>query len=93
MKLKVGQKLTRLLAGVVPMKVTIESIDNKENTFMVSSDASGIDGWIFDIKTGVEIDDFLKWGPKYGTTGSYIKEIVKSNDKVKIKKMKEKYEK
>jgi len=28
--------------------------------------------WMFDRKTGAEIDHDLRWGPEYGRTGSYI---------------------
>lgn len=30
-------------------------------------------GWSFDRETGVEEDEDLQWGVKYGRTGSYLK--------------------
>lgn len=82
MKLEVGKKLTRLLGGEIPMIVVIESIDIKTNTFMVNVEDSNIpvgEGWTFCSKTGYEIDDFLKWGPRYKRSGSFIKEIKVDN--------------
>jgi hypothetical protein len=32
-------------------------------------------GWTFDRKTGAEIDDDLKWGPKYGVTGTQLEKL------------------
>lgn len=81
MELKIDQKLTRLLGGSIPMEVIIGEIDDE--TIKVGS-VDGIisytDGWTFCKKTGVEIDERFKWGPKYGQTGSYIKEIVEENN-------------
>ena len=73
--MKIGDKLTRLLAGIVPMEVIVGEITETE--FKVSS-GDGIipveHGWTFDRKTGAEIDHDLHWGPMYGITGSYIKD-------------------
>lgn len=35
-------------------------------------------GWTFDRKTGVEEDDDMEWGVKYGATGTYLKLKEKS---------------
>lgn len=37
-------------------------------------------GWMFDKKTGAEIDDDLHWGPKYGRTGSFAVEVRKATN-------------
>lgn len=60
---KVGDKVTRMLAGAVPMKLQITEITD---TKIVCGD------WEFDKATGAEIDDLLGWGSPPLTTGSYI---------------------
>ena len=70
---QVGDTLTRMLAGTVPMPVIVGEV--KDDTIKVGSQDGRIkwqDGWEFDRKTGMEIDDYLAWGPKYGITGSFI---------------------
>ena len=76
MKIEIGDKLTRMLGGTLPMEVIVGSIT--EDTFRVGSADGKIthdEGWIFCSRTGYEIDHRLKWGPQYGTSGSFIKEI------------------
>lgn len=34
------------------------------------------DSWTFCRKTGAEIDHELQWGPMYGATGTFIKELM-----------------
>lgn len=68
--ISVGSEVTRMLAGTIPMKLKITSI---ENNVITCSD------WEFDLETGAEIDDYLDWGPPPKSTGSYIKEIVDYN--------------
>jgi len=64
--LKVGDVVTRWLAGEIPQDLKITEIDdkiiycNKEH------------GWWFDRATGCEIDDDLDWGPPPKMTGSII---------------------
>lgn len=87
MEIKVRQKCTRMLAGKIPMAVVIESIDKSKNTFMVNTEKYEMKkghGWTFDIKTGIEIDHYLGWGPQYKRVGSFIKEITKVNDKNEV---------
>lgn len=60
--LKVGDQVTRVLAGMVEMDLTITSI---------SLEHIICDDWIFDISTGLEIDDVLNWDSNF--SGSYIK--------------------
>lgn len=62
--LKVGDTVTRMLAGIVPMPLTVSEI------------ADGIvqcGHWQFDIVTGAEIDPDLGWGPPPMMTGSFLK--------------------
>jgi hypothetical protein len=35
-------------------------------------------GWLFESKTGAEYDEELKWGTRYGVTGTYLKLKEKS---------------
>lgn len=65
--MKVGDKVTRWLAGKVPMELIITEVTDDK----IVGSAHGCE-WEFDPKTGAEIDDHLEWGPKYGITGSYI---------------------
>lgn len=59
---KPGDVVTRMLAGVVPMKLKVAAVTDKI-----------IDcGWTFDRITGAEIDEDLDWGPPPKHTGSYL---------------------
>lgn len=71
--LKVGDQFVRLLKATQSMvhlrvtRVTPETIE------------SGT--WIFDKKTGGELDLRMKWEPREGSTGSYIRPPVTSTDR------------
>lgn len=79
--LKVGDPFIRLLAGSIPMEMIVTKIENEslfaraKNLSYESSSCNDEADWQFDRKTGVEIDEDLHWGPKYGVTGSFIKEV------------------
>lgn len=61
--MKIGDKVIRMLAGTVPMNLTVTGI----------TDATIFCGdWEFDRVTGAEIDEFLGWGPPPLQTGSYL---------------------
>lgn len=64
--MKVGDKVTRMLAGTIPMELTITAMTEDR---IICGD------WEFDLKTGAEIDEELGWGPppKFAMTGSFIK--------------------
>ena len=64
MNLKVGDKVTRMLAGVISLELIVTKITS--NTIECGD-------WTFDLATGAEIDDYLGWGPPPKITGSYIK--------------------
>ena len=61
--LQVGDVVTRMLGGSVPMMLTISAVTD---TLIICG------GWKFCRKTGVEIDEGLGWGPQYGITGSFL---------------------
>ncbi len=61
--LQVGDKVTRWLAGSIPMPLKVTAVTE---TIIECAD------WTFDRATGAEIDDFLGWGPPPKMTGSYI---------------------
>ena len=75
--LKAGSTVTRLLAGTVPMPMRVLRVDAnlihctpKEMSLKAAVRRNLI--WTFDRDTGAEIDDFLRWGPAYGITGSFL---------------------
>lgn len=61
---KVGDVVTRLLAGKIPMKMLVTHVDTKTMT------CGG--GWMFDRETGWEEDSDLGWGVDFGRTGSHL---------------------
>lgn len=69
---KVGDRVTRMLAGAVPMELDVVAVD--ETLIHCGWSGGGIDGWTFDRLSGIEVDDELGWGPRYGRTGSYLVE-------------------
>jgi hypothetical protein len=63
--LKVGDKVTRMLAGTIPMELTVTEIKDGVITCEM--------GYQFNAKTGGEIDDYFGWTGEPNTlTGSYI---------------------
>jgi uncharacterized membrane protein YgcG len=74
--LKVGDTVTRMLAGTVAMEMKVIKLDEKliycGATRPGAPPVTADDCWTFDRETGVEEDDLLKWGVKYGATGSYL---------------------
>ena len=64
MSRKVGDIVTRMLAGDIPMKLKITEIDDK---FIHCG------WWKFDKDNGAEIDEELGWTNK--KTGSFLQEI------------------
>jgi hypothetical protein len=63
-KVKVGDVVTRMLAGTIPMALRVTEIT-------VLSIICG--DYTFDKVTGAEIDDYLNWGPPPLMTGSFLK--------------------
>lgn len=64
--IKVGDTVTRMLAGVIPMQLKVTSVTD---TLIKCGDEGG---WWFDRKTGAEEDEELQWGVKFGATGSFL---------------------
>jgi beta-lactamase class D len=74
--LKVGDVITRMLGGKLPMRMEVVKVSEDLITCN-SADDGFAGGWTFDRKTGVEEDADLQWGVRFGHTGSYlIKETV-----------------
>jgi hypothetical protein len=67
-ELKVGDTITRWLAGTIPMELRVTEITDTE----ILCGPRGV-GYMFDKATGAEIDEELGWGPLPKMTGSYIK--------------------
>ena len=61
--LKVGDVVTRMLAGTVPMRLPVSEITDQIIT---------CGDWQFDRATGAEIDKDLGWGPPPLRTGSVL---------------------
>lgn len=64
--LKVGDTVTRLIAGSIPMKLVVTDVDER---FVY---CGGPGGWKFDRDSGHEVDEELGWGPQFGVTGSFL---------------------
>lgn len=62
-KIEVGDVVTRILAGEIPVKLKVTDI--KDGRVICGA-------WEFDAKTGAEIDDDLGWGPPPKRTGSFL---------------------
>lgn len=61
--LKVGDVVTRMLAGTIPVRLSVSAITDRIITCST---------WEFDRATGAEIDEELGWGPPPLMTGSYL---------------------
>ncbi len=79
--LKVGDKVIRSI-GQDPKSVKMPMIVKSKTDKIIVCNAihdSGTEidgGWEFDLKTGAEEDEDLRWGVKYGATGSFIESKV-----------------
>ena len=62
--LKPGDTVTRMLAGTVPVVCTVEKVEDGI-VYMAG-------GWTFDQLTGIEEDEELGWGVRFGYTGSFL---------------------
>ena len=75
--LKVGDRVNRRIGDNGPIML-MEVVDLGDDLI----ECGAVHGksvlrfeWTFDRKTGAEVDDYLKWGPKYGITGTYLERI------------------
>ena len=62
-----GDVVCRMLAGTIPMLLTVTTVDDE----LIHCGAEGA-GWAFDRVSGVEVDEELGWGPSFGISGSYL---------------------
>lgn len=62
---KAGDKVTRLLAGSIPMELQVVSVDDR----LIHC---GPFGWTFCRDTGAEVDECLGWGAPPLQTGSFL---------------------
>jgi hypothetical protein len=68
MGLKVGDMVTRMLAGTIPMELRVTEITDTE----ILCGPRNV-GYMFDKATGYEIDEELGWGSPPRMSGSFIK--------------------
>jgi len=60
---RVGDRVLRLLAGLVPMPLRVTGLDDE---------LIHCGPWRFDRDCGAEVDGELGWGPAHGITGSCL---------------------
>ena len=87
--LKVGDRVMRYLGGDtgVPMLMEVIEVSDeiitcgaiKNNKLVMDPDSGKPIDWTFDRNSGAEEDHYLKWGVKFGITGSFLKEIPSAN--------------
>lgn len=66
---RVGDTVTQAFGGTeIRLKLVVTAV----NDDLIQ--CGGPDGWHFDRETGLEVDEELKWGPKYGITGTFLVE-------------------
>lgn len=70
---KVGDTVTRMLAGKIPMELPVTKVDDK---LIYCGFDDPEQAWTFDRVGGIEVDHDLRWGPEYGATGSYLVAVV-----------------
>lgn len=76
--LTAGCIVTRMLAGTIPQKMVVRLVDD-DYIYCAAEGFGEFDektgewtGWKFDRDTGVEEDEELGWGKKFGLTGSFL---------------------
>ena len=65
--LKVGDRVCRMLSGVIPLNLTVSEVDQSNNGFIHCGP------WKFHKVTGGEVDEDIGWDGH--TTGSFIQEV------------------
>jgi hypothetical protein len=58
-----GEWVTRVLAGSIRMRLVVTEV---LGPMLVCGD------WMFDRRTGMEVDPELGWGPETGVSGSFL---------------------
>jgi len=80
-KIQPGDLVTRLVGGVAEVQLIVVRVNEQE----IHCGVPGTDGtsegnyWSFCRRTGAEIDHFLRWGPRYGRTGSQLIGVVRKS--------------
>lgn len=62
-EVKVGDTVTRIIARTMRMELIVTHVTETE---------IHCGDWVFDRRTGAEIDDDLDWGPPPKATGSFL---------------------
>lgn len=70
-QLKPGDRVVRMLAGTIPMPLTVTSIENGVIT---------CGAYTFNAENGGEIDEDLGWNPPHTPTGSILVLPPKDSD-------------
>ena len=73
--LKVGDNVTRMLAGTIPMPMRVTKIDGHIITCVAleeNGDVVPYCDWTFHADNGGEIDEELGWNPPHTPTGSVL---------------------
>jgi len=69
--IRVGDVVVRMLAGEIPMELTVSAV--RDDVFLCAVPGLPVDeGWTFDRTTGMEVDDELMSGPRWGICISWI---------------------
>lgn len=76
--LKVGDRVDRYHSDGFFMEMEVAAILENLDLLVCAAVQPGrglfMGGWTFDRQTGDEVDGDLQWGPKWGKTGTYLKE-------------------
>lgn len=67
--LKPGDRFQRMVGGFAYMAMEVDRVDEQ---LIYAHAVGGPGGYTFDRDTGVEEDADLRWGVRFGCTGSYI---------------------
>lgn len=69
----INEILIRKLGGVLDMEMRVVKIEDGVIHCTAVDEPTQDITWEFDQVTGAEIDEDLRWGPKYGVTGSFLR--------------------
>lgn len=74
--LKVGNRVDRYHGSGFFMEMEVVGFGDNLLVCAAVQPGGGLfmGGWTFDMATGAEVDIDLEWGPKWGKTGTYLKE-------------------
>ena len=79
-EVKPGDKIVRMLAGTIPMELIVTEVTETEILCGARDE-----GYLFDRKTGAEIDEEIGWGPPPKITGSYLRVKVPLSEVLETK--------